>query len=269
MRRGFTLLEVMIGLSLLGLALTVLIKSTAGSMFNAEQARMMGVVTDLARGQMYEIEEKLLKDGFTDTDQSQLDAKPFDVQGWPKIKYSYKVEAVEIPAFDELQQLAQNHMKAGSAAGSNLGSGVGFGSGSAGALSALAGSGGPLSSFQNSALGGMLSMMGGMGGKPDVLGAQGGALIQSQFAMFQQILKVSVRKVTLTIAYQVLGRDRDLKFVAFFTDPQAMDKVLNGLGSLDLGDDSGAGSGAGSGSGSSKKTTTTGGSAASSGGTGK
>lgn len=237
-RRGFTLLEVMIGLALLGLALTVLIKSTANSIFNAEQAHMMGVVTDLARGQMLEIEEVLIKDGFTDTDQSQSDAKPFADQGWPHIKYSYKVEAVEMPSLDELQQLALGHAEAGSG-GSGSGSGSGAGSGS------QAGSNGSdsLSSFENSALGGMLSMMGGSSGKGDILGDQGGALIQSQYAMFQQILKVSVRKVTLLITYQVFGRDRDLTLVAFFTDPQAMDKVLSGLGASELSDDTGAGSG--------------------------
>ena len=63
----------MFALALLGLALVVLIKSAASSIFNAEQAHMMGVATDLARGKMYEIEEMLLKDGFTDTDQSQDD----------------------------------------------------------------------------------------------------------------------------------------------------------------------------------------------------
>ena len=249
-RRGFTLLEVMIGLALLGLALTVLIKSAAGSIFNAEQAHMMGVATDLGRAQMYEIEEKLLKDGFTDTDQSQVDAKAFDDQGWPNIKYSYKVEAVEMPSFDELQAMAQGHAKAGSGAGSGSAGSNQFGSAWG---SGVDSNGDPLNSFQNSALGGMLNMMGAFGGKKDVLGAQGGALIQTQYTMFQQILKVSVRKVTLTVTYQVLGSDRDLKFVAFFTDPQAMDKVLSGLGAVDLGDDSGSGAGSGSG----KRTTPT------------
>jgi len=250
--RGFTIVEVMIGLALLGLALTVLIKSAAGNMFNAEQAHMMGIATDLARGQMYEIEEKLLKEGFTDTDQSQLDPKSFEAQGWPTIRYTYKVEAVEMPAFDELQQLAQGHRKAGSGAGADHGSGASLGS--SGNMGSGAGSGlgsdGPLGSFENSALGGMLSMMGGGLGKgTDVVGAQGGALIQSQYTMFQQILKVSVRKVTLTITYSVLGRNRDLKLVAFFSDPQAMDKILSGLGSVDLGDQPGAGSGSGTGTG--------------------
>jgi general secretion pathway protein I len=240
-RRGFTLLEVMIGLALLGFALVVLMKATAGNILSAEDSHLLGIATDLARGKMYDVEEKLIKDGFTDTDCSQTDWKPFDDEGWPTIEFSYKCEQVEMPAWDELQQMAQGHAKAmgsGSAAGSAFGSGAGFGSDQVGG-------------FQNSALGGMLGMMGMFGGKTsaggDLTSVQGGSLIQGQYTMFQQILKVTVRKVTLTVRWKVLGRDRDLKVVAFFTDPSAMDKVLNGLGSTELSDTTTTGTGSGSG----------------------
>jgi hypothetical protein len=108
--------------------------------------------------------------------------------------------------------------------GSNFGSGFG---------SDMMATGG---GFENSALGGMLNMFG--GGKQDIDAAQGGSLIQSQYSMFQEILKVSVRKVTLTVKWKVLGKDRDMKIVAFFTDAAAMDKVLNGMGSQELPDNS-------------------------------
>jgi general secretion pathway protein I len=242
--RGFTLMEVMVALALLGLGLVVLIKSAANNINAAEQSHMMGIATDLARGKMYDIEEKLLKEGFTDTDQSQTDLKPFDEEGWPNIFYSYKVEVVEMPDFDQLQAMAQGK---GSAAGSGFGSGSGLGSqfGSAFGSDQLGG-------FQNSALGGMLGMFG--GAKGGITGAQGANLIQNQYSMFQQILKVSVRKVTLTVTWKVLGADNSMKVVAFFTDAAAMDKVINGLGSQELPEDTG--SGGGSGGGSNSKTPT-------------
>jgi hypothetical protein len=237
---------------------------------------MMGIATDLARGKMYDIEEQLLKDGFTDTDQSQSDFRAFDQEGWPNIYYSYKVEQIEMPGFDELQAMMQG--KARAMAGSGSG-GSGFGSGYGSGMGSQLGSGNPygggsadqVAGFQNSMLGGMMGMMGmfggsgaGAGATSGVAGAQGGAFIQMYYSLFQQILKVTLRKVSLTVKWKVLGRDRDMKVVAFFTDPAAMDKVLSGMGSQDLsatgsGSGSGSGSGLGSGSGSGSGSKTTGG----------
>ena len=263
MKRAFTLLEVMIALALLGFALVVLMRSTANNISSSESAHMMGIATDLARGKMYEIEEVLLHDGFSDTDQSQLDPKPFDDLGWPNIKYSYKVEVVEMPTWDNMQALASGHaaaMGSGSAGSAFMPSAFGSGSGSgSGVLKpSLAGSSSltdiglvqtndPLVNFQNSMLGGMMTMMGGFGasGASGATAESAGAasLIQSQYTMFQQILKVSVRKVTLTVTYKTLGNDRDLTLVAFYTDPSAMDQVLSGAGAVDGSGSSGSGTG--------------------------
>jgi hypothetical protein len=75
----------------------------------------------------------------------------------------------------------------------------------------------------------------------------GGGLVQTMYSTFQEVLKVSVRKVTLTVRWKVMGRPSEMDVVAFFTDAAAMDKVLQGMGSQDL-DDVNAGSGSGSGS---------------------
>lgn len=238
-QRGFTLLEVMIGLALLGLALTVLIKSAAGNIFNAQQAHMMGIVTDLARAKMYDIEDKLIKDGFSDMEQHEED-QAFTDEGWPSIHYSYKVEQVELPSWDQLQALA-----AGTGSGSGKGSGKGSDDGEGGG------------GFQDSMLGGMMAQFGGLAGfgggggtgkgSADINAAVGASFVQGQYSMFQQILKVTIRKVTLTVNWQVMGSDRDIKVVAFLTDAAAMDKVLSGMGSQDLDDANARGSGSGSG----------------------
>jgi prepilin-type N-terminal cleavage/methylation domain-containing protein len=283
-RRGFTLLEVMLALALVGVGLTVLIKSVASNMFAAQEAQMTGIVTDLSRAKMYDVEERLLKDGFMDTDQS--DAGNFEDQGWPTITWAAKVEQVELPSWDELQALAKGHAmaqmgsaatagkfgagltgpNAGSALASSIGASVADQLGSAFGSSMLPtdfsqlGSD-ALSTFQNSALGGMLSQfgggfgLGGMGGS-DALSGAGALVIQSQYTMVQNVLKVSIRKVTLKVMYAIAGHDRDLTTVAYFTDAASMDKVLNGLGSQDIGDGSGSG-GSGAGSAGSAATTPT------------
>jgi len=266
--KGFTLLEVMIGLSLLGFALAVLIKSASGSIVNTRASQLMGVSTDLSRGKMYELEEKLLKDGFSDTEQME-ENQTFEEDGWRSIRYSYKIEEVKLPSWEALQEMATR-----SAAGSGSGA-PGSGSGSAGSAEQLGG-------FENSALGGMLSQLGGMGGAAGAAGSAGGdidssmgaAFIQGQYQMVQEVLKVSIRKVTLIVTYDILPVSEELavddrcpwdqtkktkvasdkivclRTVAFFTDAAAMDKVLSGLGSKDLDDEPG-GTGSGSGSGGS------------------
>lgn len=216
--RGFTLLEVMIALALLGFGLVVLIKSTTGSVVAAKRSQMMGVATDLSRTKMYDIEEKLLKEGFTDTDQSEED-RTFDQEGWPDIKYSYKVEPVELPGFDQLQAIA-----------------AGTGSGSAARGSAARGSGSgdgsdePSGSFQDSALGGIISMLGGGfgGGTQDIDSKAGASFIQTYYQIVQEALKASVRKVTLTVKFDALGQENEIKTVAFFTDAAGLDKGLFG-----------------------------------------
>lgn len=285
--RGFTLLEVMIGLALLGFALAVLIKSAAGNIFNAQQAQMIGVVTDLSRGKMYDVEEGLLKDGFQDTDQNSQGA--FDNEGWPLVTWTAKVEEVELPSWKDLQAMATGHAKKmmgsnGSAGGFGSGSaiklgsnglplnlqdlGSAFGSGSAGDIAAILGSdalgAGSLNAFQNSALGSMLGQFGGLAGAgfgSDTADSAGANLIQQQYSLVQQVLKVSIRKVTLVVSWKVGGDANDLKTVAFFTDAAAMDKVLQGLGATGSasGSDSGSGStkGPGTGSGTTRTSTST------------
>ena len=231
-RRAFTLLEVMFALALMGFSLVVLIKSAAGNIASSEEAHMMGIATDLARGKMYDIEEVLLKDGFSDTDQSQTSEKCFEDEGWPTVCYTYKVEEPKLPSFDELQAMAQ---KQGQGSGAGIGSGFGSGFGTGFGSGFGMGSDGLPPGLENSPLGGMIGMMGMFGGgKQDISAAQGGALIQNQFSMFQEILKVSVRKVSLTMKWKVLGKDREMTVVAFFTDAAAMDKVLSGMGSQEL-----------------------------------
>jgi general secretion pathway protein I len=237
--RGFTLLEVMIGLALLGLGLVVLIKSTTGNIANARQSQMLGVVSDLARGKMNDIEERLLKEGFTETDQS--DDGNFADEGWPDVEYAYKVEQVELPSYDQLQAMAsgQGAGSAGSAGSAGKGSAGLGGSGSAGDEA-------PSGSFQDSTLGSVISLLGGGAGggsgAADIDDQAGASFIQGYYQLVQEALKVSIRKVTLTVKFRVLGDDRELVTVAFFTDPAAMDRVIPSLPGA--GGEDGQGSGA-------------------------
>ena len=62
--RGFSLLEVMVAVAILGLALTVILSAQGGLAASNKMAGNMGVATTYARCKMTELEEKLLRLGY-------------------------------------------------------------------------------------------------------------------------------------------------------------------------------------------------------------
>lgn len=217
-RGGFTLIEVMLALAILGAALVILVKSIAGNITAAQDSFYMGVATELARGKMADLEEELLQEGFQETEQT--DEGDFSEEGWAGITWAARIEPVELPTFDVLMGLAQG--EAGAGAGSGAGSGEGDGQSQ-------------LDTFQSSALGGMLGMFGfgggGGGGEAASAGEQATAgFIQSQYTLVQQVLKHSIRKITLTIAYDTGVHQERFDVILYVSDAAGMAKTLGSLG---------------------------------------
>lgn len=214
--RAFTLIEVMLALAILGMGLVILVKSVAGNVTAANEAFYMGVVADLGRSKLYDVEEKLLDEGFQDDVQEE--EGDFSEEGWPRITWKVIIEPAELPSFEKLMGLEQ-----GTGSGS-AGAGSGDGSGS-GELDEDA-----VDKFQSSALGGMMSMFGGGGGADSAGEAKSGAFIQGQYTLIQQVLKASIRKISLTIAWDTGLRKEDVKVILYVTDPAGMQKTLGALG---------------------------------------
>jgi len=217
---GFTLVEVMLALAILGAALVVLVKSIAGNVTAAQDSFYMGIATDLARGKMYDIEEDLMQEGFQETVQ-EIDGD-FSEEGWAMVTWKAKIEPVELPSYDTLMGLAKGEGGAGEGAGSGSGSGSGDGAGSGESN---------VDKFQSSALGGMLGMMGGGGEGPTSAGeATTGGFIQGQYTLVQQVLKQAIRKITLTINYDTGLHKETFDVILYVTDAAGMQKVLGNLG---------------------------------------
>ena len=68
--RGFTLLEVMVAVAILGLGLTAILSAQFGAVKGATHARYMSQATGLARCKMAEVEEQLAIDGYQELDQA-------------------------------------------------------------------------------------------------------------------------------------------------------------------------------------------------------
>lgn len=94
MRRGFTLLEVMVALSILALALVAISGVTSGAFEQSNYAKHITVATLLARGKMIDVEELLRKDGFGDDDKT-YDGD-FDKEGYPGLKWRAACRPVEV-----------------------------------------------------------------------------------------------------------------------------------------------------------------------------
>ena len=62
--RGFTLLEVMVAIAILGLSVTAILSAQAGAVHTAGHARHMSVAVGLARCKMNELEEQIAIEGF-------------------------------------------------------------------------------------------------------------------------------------------------------------------------------------------------------------
>lgn len=219
-RGGFTLLEVMLALSILAVALVGLIGRTTSNIRISEEVAMQGVVTELVRGKMYDIEEELLRDGFQELDQSS--EGEFDEEGWPAIRWEAKVEKIELPNLGSLESMGQGEGQAGEGG--------------------EAGAGGML--------GGLLSMggMGGTGGGDDGTGDMSMEFISSQYEILREVMEQAIRKVTLTATWKVGNEDKEMVVACYFTDPAAIGRVLPGAGGIGGGVGGGTG-GVGGGSG--------------------
>jgi prepilin-type N-terminal cleavage/methylation domain-containing protein len=94
--RGFTLLEVMVTLAILGMSLVAISRSQQNSIRAANRAKWMTVAVMLARYKMVEAEDTLFEEGFSDFDEKETG--DFKDEGFDRYTYSLKVDKIELPA---------------------------------------------------------------------------------------------------------------------------------------------------------------------------
>lgn len=92
--RGFTLLEVVVALSILSISLVVLLQSQALSLQHSGRARDMSVATLLARSKMVDVQQRLFHDGFTANDEQNNGT--FADEGHADILWKSRVSEVEL-----------------------------------------------------------------------------------------------------------------------------------------------------------------------------
>ena len=93
-KRGFTLLEVMVALSILAITLVAIAGINANSFESSNYARSITVATMLARSKMIDIEMEVQKDGFSDSEK-EYDGD-FSDEGYESMEWQATVRPIEV-----------------------------------------------------------------------------------------------------------------------------------------------------------------------------
>jgi hypothetical protein len=58
-------------------------------------------------------------------------------------------------------------------------------------------------------------------------------MVQLYFPMIRPVLEAAIRRVTLTVSWQIGNDTETLQVACFFTDPKAVDRATGGLSGTD------------------------------------
>ena len=267
-RAGFTLLEVLVAVSILGLGLTVILSSQVGLFSSSQRAENLSLATHLARCRMNETEVELLKEGYPVIDETKDEGSCCEDESESRFRCSWVIQRIELPqpageGADgglDLSTPGGDAGALGALAGGALSGGGGLdalaGLGPLGALASIPQSGGQALSGADS-LGGFMS--GAAAGGTDGLVSM---LMGMVYPDLKRMLEASIRKVTVTVHWKEGRNERELKVTQFVTNPmqggidpnaakglEALDNAANLFGG---GTQSGTGTGTGTSTGTSE-----------------
>ncbi|MBL8957641.1 MAG: prepilin-type N-terminal cleavage/methylation domain-containing protein [Myxococcaceae bacterium] len=186
-RRAFTLLEVMVALSILAVSVTAVFTINSSSIYGHVYAKKLTVATLLARSKMTDLEQNLYDKGFQADDDEE--AGDFTEEGWPSYKWRAKIVAPKTNGMSPDQLIGAIF---------NLPMGGG---------DSKDGTGGLMSAFGGMFGGGKLppgALPGSGNAGANIAGAMGPAagLMQGQFQQLVDQITKSVREVHLTVTWK-------------------------------------------------------------------
>ena len=206
-RRGFTLLEVVVALAILGMGLLAIFDLNAGAVNSHAYAKRLTVATMLARAKMTDLEQELYDKGFDADDQER--SGDFKTEGWDSFTWKAQILA---PRTTNVSPDKLIEALFGIPAGPNGGiAGLAalFGGGRDGGVSSLTSQ---LSSLPQAASSGALPP-GATG--PSGLQALGpmGALAQTQMQQLLDQIQRGVREIHLTVSWKEGTRTESIDLV--------------------------------------------------------
>jgi len=228
--RGFTLLEVMVAVAILGLSLTVILSSQAGLYSGASHAERTSIAIGLARCRMTELEEHLLKFGFPLADEKDEGAC-CDDDSRQDMTCSWRIDTIELPEAKPPSLDSAGGLNLGGTKGSSLPGlgGTGSDQGSMGPLSTL----GKLATSPQSLVGdgGVASFASAL--KEGTGGVDGIAQMVMTFVYprLKPMLESSIRKLTVTVTWHEGIKSRDFSVVQYIPHPNRPEMVVPPAGS--------------------------------------
>ncbi len=210
--RGFSLLEVMVAVSILGLALTVILSAQGGLAASNKMAANMGMSTTLARCKMTELEEKLVKFGYQEIDQIDAQVQCCEGVETPSFTCDTRVEKVMLP------NPPDNSLGDGGFMASPAGSGLAGLAGLPGANPA--GSSAALNLDVDAGLSGIAGQIQGP------LAAAGGAngllnmVMGIVYPSLKPMMENSIRRLTVTVKWKEGSSPKEFAIVQYVTNPQ-------------------------------------------------
>jgi general secretion pathway protein I len=208
-QRGFTLLEVLVAISILGLGLTVILSSQTGMFASATHSENLTHATFLARCKMSETELDLMKEGYPLLDER--DSGECCEDDDSEFTCEWKVEQVELP---QPGSFVPPEGEEAAEAGMSPGTLDPF-SGDASGLSAV-------NSLQNPSGVDGGDPLGSLAALNSEQGAAGiGSMVMSLvYPDLKPMLEASIRKITVTVRWPEGSSEKDFSVIQYVTDPQ-------------------------------------------------
>jgi general secretion pathway protein I len=101
------LLEVMVALAILGMSVTVLMEIVTNNVRATNHAKLTTAGTFLARGKMVDLEDDIIANGFTDSDENA--SGNFKDRGYEHFRWESSIERIELPS--DLAQKTRDQAK--------------------------------------------------------------------------------------------------------------------------------------------------------------
>lgn len=253
--RAFTLLEVLVAISILGLSLTAILSAQTGLFASSSYAERISIASGLARCKISELEIKVNREGYSLTDIQ--DEGPCCGDETPKtFKCKWKIQKVVLPppptntaltsglssggGLGALGAIAAMGQSGGSLLGANPSMGQVAGLLTSGAPPGMLGS---LTTPPGGGSMGTIGLGGGLGGSPSALDsanplvtpAPSGTVPKSMtgaaaalaplvmgfvYPTLKPMLEASIRKMTVGVHWKDGNKDKDLTVQEFVTNPQ-------------------------------------------------